>query len=546
MRLGCLLLFAMGCSAGAAPTTAYEIGPLSSEEQLYIELINRARANPAAEGTRLAALGTSDQDVRRNYNFYAVDLAMMQSEMAALPAAPPLAPNKMLRQAALAHSQDMATTGKQDHTGSDGSRVRQRVQREGYDFTHIAENIYTSGSSTEHGHAGFVVDWGIGRTGGMQDGRGHRLSIHSLQAREVGIGVANTNKPNVGPQVVTQLFGATAAGKPFVTGVAYLDLDGDGCYSVGEGIDGVIVSVSGSTFHARTGEAGGFAIPLAGDGGYELRFRAPGMASAVNSLNVVGGANVKIDLRRPYTPTVSGPDRPIVGRGSVYRIAPVAGTTRYRLQAGRMRAARKHDAEDGSSRAAITQSEGYDTVQTTVVDQGTRAFHLAHPTNTDQIVLLKTVFVPGSAARLVFRSRLGAATVGQSAMVEVFSEGRWQEVFRQVGLGENSWGEQAFREINVDLAGFINREISIRFRYIADPASRYYQLADQGIGWYFDDIRLPGVREVHADRAIETGLARKVSFRPDRGGAWWLRAQAKVSGKFLRTGPGRIVQAVAP
>ena len=46
--------------------TFYDFGNPTAEEQLYLELINRARANPPAEGARLAA--TTDPDVLSAYS----------------------------------------------------------------------------------------------------------------------------------------------------------------------------------------------------------------------------------------------------------------------------------------------------------------------------------------------------------------------------------------------------------------------------------------------------------------------------------------------
>src|SRR5262245_18024423 len=53
--------------------TIYSIGQPTDEEQLYLEYINRSRANPTAEGVRLAA--TTDPDVLSAYSYFAVDLA---------------------------------------------------------------------------------------------------------------------------------------------------------------------------------------------------------------------------------------------------------------------------------------------------------------------------------------------------------------------------------------------------------------------------------------------------------------------------------------
>jgi uncharacterized protein YkwD len=59
----------------------------------------------------------------------------------------PLRFDERLNAAAQAHSADMHENGFMGHTGSDGSRLGDRVEREGYDWARLAENVaqgYTS------------------------------------------------------------------------------------------------------------------------------------------------------------------------------------------------------------------------------------------------------------------------------------------------------------------------------------------------------------------------------------------------------------------
>ncbi len=86
LAIGAIAILADPCLA----QSSYDFGNPSAEEQAYIELINRARANPPAEGARLAA--TTDSKILSAYSYFSVDLALMQSEFNALPALPPLAP----------------------------------------------------------------------------------------------------------------------------------------------------------------------------------------------------------------------------------------------------------------------------------------------------------------------------------------------------------------------------------------------------------------------------------------------------------------------
>src|SRR5687767_12911659 len=59
-----------------AAAAVYSIGDPTPEEQLYIELINRARANPTGEAQIFAT--TLDASVLANLQYYNVNLLLMQ------------------------------------------------------------------------------------------------------------------------------------------------------------------------------------------------------------------------------------------------------------------------------------------------------------------------------------------------------------------------------------------------------------------------------------------------------------------------------------
>jgi len=197
----------------------YSIGDPTNEEQYYLELINRARANPTAEGVRLAT--TTDSNVLSAYSSFGVNLVLMQSQFALLQASPPLSMNATLTTTARAHSQNMLQNNYQGHSGPDGS-LTTRLQNyiAGANGWSIGENVYAYSKSVWFGHAGFEVDWGgSSTTGGMQSPPGHRQNIHSTTFREVGIGVvlgSNGGSGGVGPHLVTQDFGTVGGLLPFV------------------------------------------------------------------------------------------------------------------------------------------------------------------------------------------------------------------------------------------------------------------------------------------------------------------------------------------
>src|SRR3989338_2048851 len=101
-----------------------EYGDQTAEEQYMLELINRARANPAEEGQRFAY--TNDTDVRNAINYFAVNIPTMIAEFNSYPAHPPLTFNKRLIDMASFHSDDMRDHNYQGHTGSGGDPLTDR------------------------------------------------------------------------------------------------------------------------------------------------------------------------------------------------------------------------------------------------------------------------------------------------------------------------------------------------------------------------------------------------------------------------------------
>ena len=301
-------------STAAAVAPLYSIGNPTNEEQYYLELINRARANPPGEGTRLAA--TTDPSVLGAYASFGVNLVLMQAQFAVISSAPPLSMNATLMAAARAHSQNMLQNNYQGHNGPDGSlTTRLQGYTAGANGYSLGENVYAYSKSVFYGHAGFEVDWGgTVATGGMQSPPGHRDNIHSTGFREVGVGVvlgSNGGSGGVGPQLVTQDFGSVGGLLPFVTGVVYRDLNGNGFYDPGEGLGGVTVTVSNSNSYAVTASSGGYSVLVPGSGSYTLAFTGGGVPANQKSVSVVNAQNVKADYivtgSATPTPTPTSP-----------------------------------------------------------------------------------------------------------------------------------------------------------------------------------------------------------------------------------------------
>jgi uncharacterized protein YkwD len=92
--------------------------------------------------------------------------------------AAPLAWNELLQTAATRHAEDMAQRGSMSHTGGDGSDVGSRVNRVGYDWWGVSENVsagYRSGPDA-------LLGW--------MKSPGHCANLMTPDYTEVGVGAA--------------------------------------------------------------------------------------------------------------------------------------------------------------------------------------------------------------------------------------------------------------------------------------------------------------------------------------------------------------------
>lgn len=92
-------------------------------------------------------------------------------------AAAPLSLDVRLMAAAQKHSVDMHENGFMSHIGSDGSTLRQRVEREGYAWSRLSENVAWGYATPE----GVMAAW-LGSDG-------HCANIMDPQVSELGLGL---------------------------------------------------------------------------------------------------------------------------------------------------------------------------------------------------------------------------------------------------------------------------------------------------------------------------------------------------------------------
>jgi uncharacterized protein YkwD len=287
------------------PTQQYLHGEPSDQEQYMLELVNRVRANPYEECKKL--LSSDDRYIQQALDVYQIDIDKLTSDFKSYFQKPPLAFNVQLMEAAQIQTQDMIAHDFQDHTGSDGSTLKDRFNRVGYEYYLGGENIFAYAHSPFHAQAAFLIDWGV-------EDLGHRDNLLDLGThtafREIGICIREESSPrtSVGPLVVSQEFGMATRQTVFITGVVYRDANGNHFYDPGEGLGGVQVMPNHGEYYAVTSASGGFTIPVAIlSGKYILKATRTDLPEMMSEV-VIDEENVKVDfgLGDPAFGSISG------------------------------------------------------------------------------------------------------------------------------------------------------------------------------------------------------------------------------------------------
>jgi Ca2+-binding RTX toxin-like protein len=261
---------------------------ITAAEQLLVELVNRARLDPAGEALR--------HGIDLNQGLAAGTLNGAARQV--------LAPNAALSAAADAHSRWMLEADVFSHTGAGGSTPTQRMVAAGYTLGGswaTGENLNWSGTT-----GSLNLDTAIvGQHASLFRSPGHRTNLLNDTFREIGVGQVagrfTANGTTFNASMVTEKF-ARSGTTVFLTGVAFDDADGDRFYDIGEGAAGVRFIVDGRT--VETAAAGGYGIGLAAADDVAVRIRWDGPAQTVR-LDFTQG-NVKLDVLRDGTILTSG------------------------------------------------------------------------------------------------------------------------------------------------------------------------------------------------------------------------------------------------
>jgi uncharacterized protein YkwD len=238
-------------------------------EQVFLERLNDARANPVAYG---AAIG--------------LDLSSV------LPAAP-LGFNPILIQSARDHSLDMSVRNYLDHVNPEGQNPADRMRLAGLDPITWSESLAGGYLTPEDALRGLILDSGV-------PGQGHRRQLLAMDPfyqsqNQVGVGIV-LNGSGSYRNYYTIDAALAADARPLITGVVFDDRNGNGEFDPGEGLPDVTITVWG-VGSTTTFATGGYSIPV-DPGTYTVTASGSGLIAPNQQTITVGVSNYRLNFSR--------------------------------------------------------------------------------------------------------------------------------------------------------------------------------------------------------------------------------------------------------
>ena len=240
---------------------------VTANEQLMLELVNRARLDPVAEAARLGI------DLNQGLTAGTITADAKQ----------PLAFNTLLITAARNHSTWQLDHDLFQHEGAGNNSPGDRMTAAGYVFTGLwrwGENIARSGVSGQQIDPAVAI---VEQHEGLFKSALHRNNLLGDRFKEIGIGqeigTFTLDGVDYSTSMLTQDLAATGT-QSFLTGVIYQDTNGDHLYGLGEGLGLRQVQV-----------APGGTVQTNAFGGYETI-----LATGLNRVTLQGSSPVVVDL----------------------------------------------------------------------------------------------------------------------------------------------------------------------------------------------------------------------------------------------------------
>jgi hypothetical protein len=182
------------------------------------------------------------------------------------------------------------------HTDPNGTTAFERMTNAGYNYVSAGENMAAGTDMTAAELEDFMmVDSGTA-------GRPHRVNLLDIfpfpppAYEEVGVGYYEGSGSNsYGNSFITEDFGTSVNGGPFLLGVVCADANGNNFYDIGEGIQGVTITPSTGNYYAVSSSSGGYAFPIGTSGTITVTASGMGFGPITKTITLTG-FNIELDF----------------------------------------------------------------------------------------------------------------------------------------------------------------------------------------------------------------------------------------------------------
>jgi hypothetical protein len=236
-------------------------------EQVFLERLNDARSTPAAYG---ASIGVNLSDVAPSQ---------------------PLALDPVMVEADRLHSEDMNNRNYFSHTTPEGLGPGDRLSQLGVPWITWGESIAGGYTTPQDALAGLIRD-------SNTPDLGHRRQLLSIDGlfrdqNQLGVGIV-FNGSGYYHDYYSIDTDRTGDFRPFITGVAFNDTDGNNIYDAGEGLANVTITVAG-VGSTTTLASGGYSFQV-NPGTYRVTASGGGLSTPLTKTVTVGSTNYRLDF----------------------------------------------------------------------------------------------------------------------------------------------------------------------------------------------------------------------------------------------------------
>lgn len=223
---------------------------------------------------------------------------------------------------------------------------------------------------------------------------------------------------------------------------------------------------------------------------------------------------------------VSGNTNPVGGALATYTFNAVSLAQQYEAYVAEIsEATGSYNAESDSLNVTDGTDASYDLIYSDSDISDTAVYRLA-PVTSSETVEFPITYIPSGDSILQFDSKLGYATDGQTAALQISVDGgaSWRDIYSKTGTSSGNEEESAFSTKTLSLSAYADKLVKFRAQY-RHNGYRYVGVTSD-VSFLVDNVQISNAQQVVAESIQNTGSATSFSFTPANGKRYALAGRA--------------------